>query len=262
MAPNQPQADPDSLEEIAMISMEFGKMLMECGAGSAIVDEYATRVATALGAESVDLRIGYASLAITVRVHGKGIARMRRVGSIGVNQRLDQAVRQLARRVEAGDLARSDVAGELERVTKDSPRYPGWFIDLAVGLACASFGRLLGVDWLAFGFVFAAAAIGQFVRRLLLRRNVNVFITATLVAFLASVLSGIGSRFAGSATVDTAMTAAVLLLVPGVPSLNAQYDILYGRPTLGSARAVWVAVIMIFLTIGVWLGQMALGEGL
>jgi uncharacterized membrane protein YjjP (DUF1212 family) len=57
------------------------------------------------------------------------------------------------------------------------------------------------------------------------------------------------------------MTAAVLLLVPGVPSLNAQYDILNGRPTLGSARAVWVAVILIFITIGVWLGQMALGEG-
>jgi uncharacterized membrane protein YjjP (DUF1212 family) len=96
---------------------------------------------------------------------------------------------------------------------------------------------------------------------MLIRRQVNVFIAATLVAFLASALSGIGSRLAGSATVETAMTAAVLLLVPGVPSLNAQYDILNGRPTLGSARAVWVAVILIFITIGVWLGQMALGEG-
>jgi uncharacterized membrane protein YjjP (DUF1212 family) len=33
------------------------------------------------------------------------------------------------------------------------------------------------------------------------------------------------------------MIAPVLLLVPGVPAFNAQYDILEGRPTLGSARA-------------------------
>lgn len=261
MTQPETQAPPESIEDIAMVSMEFGKLLMECGAASAIVDEYVTRVATALGAESVDLRIGYASLAITVRVGGSGMARMRRVGAIGVNQRLDQAVRQCARRVESGELNLATAAGELKRVVRETPRHPGWFIDIAVGLACASFGRLLGVDWPAFGFVFAAATIGQFIRRKLIARQVNVFIAATLISFVASVLSGIGSRLAGSATVDTAMTAAVLLLVPGVPSLNAQYDILNGRPTLGSARAVWVAVILIFLTIGVWLGQMALGEG-
>jgi uncharacterized membrane protein YjjP (DUF1212 family) len=261
MAQRPTPAGPESLEDIAMTAMEFGKLLMECGAASAIVDEYASRVATALGAETVDLRIGYASLAITVRARGKGVARMRRVGQLGVNQRLDQAVRQLARRVEAGEVAMAAVRGELARVVRETPRHPGWFVDLAVGLACASFGRLLGVDWLAFGAVFVAAALGQCFRRLLIRRQVNVFIAATLVSFVASVLSGIGSRLAGSATVDTAMTAAVLLLVPGVPSLNAQYDILNGRPTLGSARAVWVAVTLIFLTIGVWLGQMALGEG-
>ena len=261
MAQPKTLAGPESLEDIAMIAMEFGKLLMECGAASAIVDEYVTRVANALGAEEVDLRVGYASLAITVRIHGKGVARMRRVGQIGVNQRLDQAVRQLARRLEAGECTMAEVVGELKRVVKETPRYPGWFVDIAVGLACASFGRLLGVDWLAFGSVFAAATIGQYFRRKLLSRHVNVFITATLVSFLASVLGGIGSRLAGSSTVETAMTAAVLLLVPGVPSLNAQYDILNGRPTLGSARAVWVVVILIFITIGVWLSQMVLGEG-
>jgi len=244
-----------------MLAMEFGRLLMECGASAQIVDEYAGRIARGLGAERVDMRIGYASLAITVGIGGEGITRMRKVGGLGVNQRLDQALRQLGRRVEAGELTAAATRAELERLVKETPRHPGWFIDLAVGVACASFGRLLGVDWLAFTPIFCAAAIGQFCRRHLLMRHVNVFITATLVAFLASVLGGFGARMAGSLTVDTAMTAAVLLLVPGVPSLNAQYDILDGRPTLGSARAVWVVVILIFLTAGVWLGQIALGEG-
>jgi uncharacterized membrane protein YjjB (DUF3815 family) len=45
-----------------------------------------------------------------------------------------------------------------------------------------------------------------------------------------------------------------------VPSINAQNDILEGRPTMGSARAVSVLVTLVFLTAGLWLGQMLLGE--
>jgi uncharacterized membrane protein YjjP (DUF1212 family) len=59
---------------------------------------------------------------------------------------------------------------------------------------------------------------------------------------------------------DGAMVAAVLLLVPGVPALNALNDILEGRPTLGSARAVFVAVVLVFMTVGIWLGKALLGE--
>ncbi len=54
------------------------------------------------------------------------------------------------------------------------------------------------------------------------------------------------------------MIASILLLVPGVPSVNAQNDILEGHPTLGSARAVTVAVILIFVAAGLWFGQVLL----
>ena len=53
-------------------------------------------------------------------------------------------------------------------------------------------------------------------------------IGATLIAFAASMLSGIGARLAGSHTIDPAMIAAVLLLIPGVPALNALNDVLDG----------------------------------
>lgn len=244
-----------------MLSMEFGRLLMESGASARIADDIVGRVARGLGAERVDLRVGYASLAITIGVGPEGITRMRKIGLLGVNQRLDHEIRQLAARVERGEVAAVAARAELNRLARETPRYPGWMVDVAVGLACAAFGRLLGVDWTAVGPVFVAAGIGQAFRRRLAMYQVNVFIAATLVAFLASVLSGLWARWLGSRTVDTAMMASVLLLVPGVPSLNAQNDILEGRPTLGSARAVWVAVMLVFVTAGVWLGQMLLGEG-
>jgi len=252
--------EPSPLEDIAMLAMEFGRVLMECGASARLAEEYVIRAAEALGAKRVDLRVGYASLAITVGIEDEGITRMRKVGHLAVNQRLDQAVRFLVRRIEAEKIPLTVARDELARLTRETPRHPGWLVDLAVGLACASFSRLLDVDWYAFFPVFGAAAIGQWLRRQLLMRHVNVFIVATVVAFVASFIGGLASRWWLSGTVDKAMVSAVLLLVPGVPSLNAQYDVMGGHPTLGNARAVWVGTILIFLAIGVWLSQIALGE--
>jgi uncharacterized membrane protein YjjP (DUF1212 family) len=56
------------------------------------------------------------------------------------------------------------------------------------------------------------------------------------------------------------MIASILLLVPGVPAVNAQSDILEGHPTLGSARAVTVVMILIFVAAGLWIGQILLGR--
>ncbi len=235
--------------------MEFGRLLMECGASARVVDETVRKVAHGLGADRADLRIGYASLAVTVGIGPEGITRMRKVGALGVNQRLDHSVRELAAAVGRGELTAVAARTSLDALAQGCPRYPGWVVDVAVGIACASFGRLLGVDWAALGPIFVAAALGQWLRRHAASRHVNVFIAATLVAFVASSFSGFGASLLGSATVDTAMIAGVLLLVPGIPSLNAQNDIMEGHPTLGSARAVWVIVLLVFLTLGLWLGQ-------
>jgi len=249
-----------SLEDIAVLSLEFGRLLMESGASARVADEIVHMVARGLGADLVDLRIGYASLAITVGIKGEAITRMRKVGPLGVNHRLDHSVRELARVVGRGELTVTATRSKLEALAQNPQRYPGWLVDIAVGIACASFGRLLGVDWAAFVPVFIGAALGQWLRRQSATCQLNVFVAATLVVFIASALSFLGASLLRSLTVDTAMFGGVLLLVPGVPALNALNDILEGHPTLGSARAVWVVVILVFLTVGVWLGQMLLGQ--
>ncbi len=249
-----------ALEPLAMVALDAGRMLMESGASANSVDEIVAQVARGLGADRVDLRIGYASLAITIGIGANGITRMREVGHLGVNQRLDQELWHLAERVAQGKLTTAQTRAELSRLAAKTPRHAAWVMALAVGLACAAFGRLLKVDWLGTGPVFLAAAIGQLVRRELLTRHVNVFICASLVSFLASLLGGLGAHWAGSGKIDMAMIASILLLVPGVPSVNALSDILEGHPTLGSARAVTVAVILIFVAAGLWFGQVLLAH--
>lgn len=244
-----------------MLALEFGRLLMEAGASARDVEEITTRVATGLGAQRTELRIGYASLAITVRIGHEGITRMRKVGALGVNQSLDYALRGAAARIERGGYTIAEARAELDCLVRATPRHADWVAALAVGVACAAFGRLLGVDWAGVGPILAGAALAQMVRRQLALHNCNVFVATTVVAFVGSALCGLGGRWTGSTKVALDMTVPVLLLVPGVPSLNAQNDILEGRPTLGSARAVWVAVVLVFITAGVWLAQGLLGEG-
>lgn len=257
LSPDDSGSTP-ALEPMAMVALDAGRMLMEAGANSNSIDEIVSKVARGLGADRVDLRIGYASLAVTIGIGPNGITRMREVGHLGVNQRMDQELWHLAEKVSQGELNTEQTRAELTRLAAKTPRHSAWVMAVAVGLACAAFGRLLTVDWLGTGPVFVAALFGQLIRRELLTRHVNVFICATLVSFVSSLICGLGAHWAGSGKIDTAMIASILLLVPGVPSVNALSDILDGHPTLGSARAVTVGMILIFLAAGLWFGQVLL----
>lgn len=249
---------PPSLEPIAMAAMEAGRMSMEAGSSAKRVEAIVQMFAHGLGAERVDLRIGYASLGITIGIAQSGITRMRRVGSLGVNHRLDQGLWNLAKRVSRREFTTEQTRAELTRLGSKTPGHSSWIVAVAVGFACAAFGRLLGADWAGTGPVFLAAAIGQYLRHQLITRHVNAFICATLVSFLSSLIGGVGAHWIGSETMPTAMIAAVLMLVPGVPAVNAQSDILEGHPTLGSARAVSVMMTLIFMAAGLWFSQMLL----
>ena len=250
----------ESLDQVAALALEFGGLLMECGATARRVEEIASEVAIGLGAELVDLRVGYASISITVARTSVALSRMRRVGALGVNQDLHHSLLATAARIKGEELGIAQVRTELDRITRTSSRHPDWLAATAVGIACAAFGRLMGVDWVGIGPIFVAATLSQVVRRQFAKHRVNVFLATLIVSFLGSTLCGLGARLVGSQQVVPSMIATVLLLVPGIPAFNAQFDILEGRPTLGSARAVWVTVTLIYLALGVWLAQGILGE--
>ena len=133
----KPEAEHASLEEMAMVSLEFGRLLMECGASARVVDELVATVARGLGAERVDLRIGYASLAVTVVIGSDTMTRMRNIGPLGVNQRLDHSVRELAGAVGRGEFTVATARSRLVSLVQESSRHPGWLVDIAVGAACA-----------------------------------------------------------------------------------------------------------------------------
>jgi uncharacterized membrane protein YjjP (DUF1212 family) len=252
---------PPSLNALTMVVLDAARLLMESGGKAKTVDDFVHMLAHGLGAESAELRIGYASMALTVSIGHSSITRMKKVGPIGVNQRLEQGLWQLARRGLDESLIVEGVEDELLRLAATTPRYHPWVTAVGVGLACAAFGRLLGVDWRGSVPVFFAATVGQCIRQLALKCRLNVFICTVLVSSISSLLASVGGRWAGSRTIGTAVIASVLLLVPGVPAVNALNDILQGYPTLGSARAITVMMTLIFITAGLWIGPAVLNLG-
>jgi uncharacterized membrane protein YjjP (DUF1212 family) len=251
------------LERIAMVALKAARILLESGARVKVVHEGAALIVNGLGADIIGMRAGYASHEITVSSGSGGntITRMTSVGPHGVNHRLDHGLRELCLKVSRGGTSVEAVDAAIDDLVRTTPRYPAAAVALAVGIACAAFGRLLGVDWAAFVPVFLAGTVGQYVRHLLRTRGINTYVIAAAIAFLAAALGGLGAQLAHSGTVPLAMIAATLLLVPGVPATNAQTDIMDGYPSMGSARAVTVLMVMIFVTVGVWIAEVMLGVG-
>jgi uncharacterized membrane protein YjjP (DUF1212 family) len=265
MSPQTATGEPDpvvlrhrTLERIAHAALQVGSVLTQSGASVRIADEAARMIAAGFGVEVLGTRSGYASFEITVGSGQNTITRMMQVGAHGVNHRLDFAVRDLVARAAGGGITPDQIETELDRLRRETPRHPPWLVAVATGVACAAFGRLLGADWPALLPMLAGAGIGQAIRHWLLGRSVNVFVVAAIVGCVAATLGGLGARLAGSGTIELAMMASILLLVPGVPSTNAQTDIMDGYPTMGSARAVWVIMIMVFAATGLWVAEFLL----
>jgi len=255
----QPTLVEFELDRVAVVALLASRLLMESGAAANVVHEECYRIAHGLGAERVDLDAGYVSLEITV---ARGVARVTRiteVGPHGVDYRLSHEVRILAKRISDGGLTPAEVMSELTRLKQSTGRHASWVVALAVGIACASFGRLLGMSWSAFVPVAASGAVGQWVRHLLLRRGTNLFVVICFVALLASGLAGLGARLVSSTTVDLAMLSSILLLVPGVPLLDGQQDIVQGYPMLGTARVVTCSMMLICMATGVLIARTLLG---
>ncbi len=259
-----PEIDPvpkkhRELERIALVALKAARILLQSGARVKVVHEGAGLIVRGLGADIIGMRAGYASHEITVSGGGNTVTRMTSVGSHGVNHRLDHGLRALCVKVSEGGMSVDEVETAIDRLERETPRYPAPVVALAVGIACAAFGRLLGVDWAAFVPVFVAGTVGQYVRHLMRARGINAYVVSAVIAFLSAALSGLGAMAVGSRTVPLAMIAAILLLVPGVPATNAQTDIMDGYPSMGSARAVAVLMVMIFATVGVWIAEVILG---
>jgi len=247
--------DDPPLPDVARLCLSAGRHLLQTGANGRMVHEAVIEIARALGCDSAEVFCQHAAILITIQRGSDSFMQMSKAAEHGVNLRRTQAVRQIISDLVGGKLDCAAAQAAIDCVQETTPSYPVWFVCLATGLACAAFGRLLGADWPSFIPIVLGSAGGQWLRHLLLHRRHNIFVVAGIISFVSATAAGLGARLCGSTHAPIATIAAVLLLVPGVAVLNAQVDILQGKPNLAAARALRVLYLLMFMALGLVLAQ-------
>lgn len=83
-------------------------------------------MAHGLGADRVELRVGYASLAINIGMDETDVTRLCGVGEVGVNQRLILELWNLGKQVTSGELLAEQTRIALTQLARDTPRHAVW----------------------------------------------------------------------------------------------------------------------------------------
>jgi uncharacterized membrane protein YjjP (DUF1212 family) len=250
------------LRDIIDLSLWAGQMLLQHGATSQRVEESVHRIGTGLGCDWLDILVSPNVITITASSGSEFRTKLRRVTSLGVDLGKVTALNDLSRQIIDGEIDRFQARTELEQIDQMPRSYNRWLVVVMVGLACAAFSRLFGGDWVIFGITFGASATAMFLRQTLSRLNFNPLLVVVACAFLAGCLASTAELFNLSNQPETALAAAVLLLVPGVPLINAAQDLIRGHLVTGIARGVTGLLISLAIALGLLLALSLTGVAL
>ena len=250
-APNSPivaTPEPASLSSTVDLLVQAGSLLLQHGADASRVEASLEQMEPGLGIDRIDAVVMSKTILLTATRQETHHTRVARVPIVGVNMNILSEVEQLLGQFQQGRVSVEQLALELDRIAALPHHYSHGVIVAAVGLACAAFCRLFGGDWAALAVTGVAAAVATWVRMELNRRHTNYFLVVLITALVASLLAG--NALWLSQTPQSALTAAVLLLVPGVPLINASVDILRGHISAGLARATTSLVVFLGIALG------------
>jgi uncharacterized membrane protein YjjP (DUF1212 family) len=236
-------------------------MLLQNGAETERVEDTVHRIGTRLGCDWLDILVSPNGLLVTTNSGGEFRTRLRRVMHIGVNLAVLDEISALSHRIHRENLTRFAVRAELERIDQMQRNYDRWLVALMVGLACAAFSQLAGGDTPAFFITLAAAGLAMVARQELTNRHFNLILTTAVTAFVAGLIASAASVLGLSATPDDALASSVLLLVPGVPLINAAEDLIKGHMVTGLVRGVTGVLISLGIALGLLLAMRLMGAG-
>ena len=255
----KPPLDRETLRDVIDLALWAGQMLLQTGADAERVEETVHRIGTDLGAAWVDALVSPNALIVTTSSGDEFRTKVRRVNNLGVNMAIVEGISHLTHRIGEGKMDRFAVRAELERLDSLPREYNRWVIVGTVGLACAAFCQLFGGDLPVTMVTFLAAATAMFVRQELTSHYFNAFLVVIVTAFVAGLIASLATVWQLGARPNLALMASVLLLVPGVPLINAVQDMIRGHIVIGLVRGITGLVISLCIALGLLLAMQVMG---
>ncbi len=257
----KPPLSREALREVNDLTLWAGQMLLQHGAETERIERSVHRIGTGLGCDWLDILVSPNGLLVTTNSGGEFRTRLRRVVNIGVNMAVLDEISHLTHRIEREPVSLAEVRAELQRIDQMGRHYNRWLVAGMVGLACAAFSQLARGDGAAFVTTLVASGIAMIVRQELGRRDFNLILTVGVTALVAGLIASTAAALKISATPDTALASSVLLLVPGVPLINAAEDLIKGHMVIGIVRGLTGVLISLAIALGLVLAMRLMGVG-
>ena len=181
---------------------------------------------------------------------------------VGVEMTRVASVMQAIGDIEAGRLTPDAAAKGIADIASLRPA-PTWLFALAAAFGAVALAVIFGVQHMPVAaLIFVSAGAGAFLRRALGQLSTNLFIQPFCAALLAGIIGAIAVRFELSSSLRLVAVCPCMVLVPGPHFLNGALDLIQGRISLGGARLLYSALIVVAISVGLLLGLALLGVSL
>jgi uncharacterized membrane protein YjjP (DUF1212 family) len=247
------------LTDVIDLTLRTGEQLLTHGASAPRVEQTVERIGTALGCDELDILVSPNVIMATTTEGREFRTKARRIAALHVDLGRIARLNEIVRDVLAGRCDARELRQRLDALESDAHGYPRLIGAASVGLACASFCRLLGGDWIATGLALVAAFVGLLVRQWLAAHKLVLALNVLATSLAVSLLTAVGGRLLPTATPEHALAAAVLLLIPGVPLIHAFEELGKGYSIMAVARGVQGLVVSFAIALGLLLAMSAAG---
>ena len=230
-APMQPYIDL-----LLRIIAEDSATAMENGAEVYRAEEMCERIATTMGASTINVLAIPTALCISLEMPGN----QRRATICRVKSRsirldvLDQA-NSISRRIVEGSLSLEDARTELEAL-RTTPSASLFRTMLYAAGAAGSLAMLYGGSWPEFFCAIIAGFLSQFAMHLIGQIDSSQLIKTLTGSFVAGIVACLLQRWLPQADISLAIIGAIMPMLPGLAVTNAIRDMMHGDLLSGNAR--------------------------
>ncbi len=233
-------------------ALDLALIVIENGGSTPAADRTFRNVLKNGGPEGVSVSWRLDMVTVGYKEEGRPVTVLRPVGVVGTNlARVSEAV-VLGERAARGEVDPAALAGEVERVRTVAVPYGLWARTAAAAGVASLFCRLFGGDWGACGVVFAAAAIGQFVRASLAAKRFAIAPLTLVCAVISTCLAAVGMKLGFSHTPQAALISSAFYMVPGPPLINGFVDMLSHRfLMIGLQRTANAAFLCLLMAVAI-----------
>lgn len=237
-------------DELLNLAAKAGRIVLENGGEVFRVEETVERICKAYAKNGeVGAFVTPTVVMVSLAEPGeKSASAIQRIRKRNLNLRKVDEVNRISREVAQGKMNLREMKEALRKIEKQK-ELPILLRTIALGIAVAGFAVLFGgflADAIA---AFVVGCLVQLIRFATDKLGFNDYII-NMISGMAAVLLGYGAARFGFGYMDTVVSAAIMLAVPGMLFTNALRDIVAGDLMSGSTRLVETLFIAIAIAAG------------